>query len=143
MKTGARGSDHVEETALCQQLGGKRRNRIGDVGGRPELPPRCDLQRIVSSGLAQLGDADWRANDGEITGAPKHESGGWLALNQGYQDLQFSTSFRCNGVCKTGILLRAEKTPDGMKGVFLSLNEGDVAAYEVVLDAQARRGQPR
>ncbi len=88
------------------------------------------------TGWHKLGDADWRANDGEITGAPKRESGGWLLLDQGYQDLQFSTSFRCNGACKTGILLRAEKTPDGMKGVFLSLNEGDVAGYEVVLDAQ-------
>ncbi len=88
------------------------------------------------TGWHKLGDADWRANNGEITGAPKRESGGWLVLDQGYQDLQFSTSFRCPGACKTGILLRAEKTPDGMKGVYLSLNEGDLAPYEVVLDAQ-------
>ena len=88
------------------------------------------------TGWHKLGEADWRANNGEITGTPKRESGGWLVLDQGYQDVQLSASFRCTGACKAGILLRAEKTPDGMKGVYLSLNEGDVAPYEVVLDAQ-------
>src|SRR5262249_58569350 len=44
-------------------------------------------------------------------------------------------SFRCVGECKTGVLLRAEKTPQGMKGVYLSLTEGDVAAYRVTLGA--------
>ena len=40
--------------------------------------------------------------------------------------------------CKTGVLLRAEKTPTGMKGVFLSLDEGDIGGYAVTLDANGK-----
>jgi len=88
------------------------------------------------TGWHKLGEADWRADHGEIVGAPKRESGGWLVLDHGYQDVEFSGSFRCSGACKAGVLLRAEKTADGMKGVFVSLAEGDVAAYDVLLGAQ-------
>ena len=43
----------------------------------------------------------------------------------------------CTAGCKAGVLLRAEKTPDGgMKGVYVSLTEGDLASYAVTLDAQ-------
>lgn len=88
------------------------------------------------TGWHKLGEADWRADHGEITGTPKRESGGWLVLDHGYQDVEFSASFRCNGPCKTGVLLRAEKTAEGTKGVYVSLAEGDVAAYDLLLDAQ-------
>src|SRR5580658_8758718 len=84
-------------------------------------------------GWHTLGDAGWRADQGEITGTTKRESGGWLVLDRGYQDLQLAASFKCTGACKTGILLRAQKTAEGIKGVFVSLSEGDVAAYDVVL----------
>jgi len=59
-------------------------------------------------------------------------------LDKGYQDIAFYAGFRCEGACKTGVLLRAEKTADGMKGVYVSLAEGDVAAYDVVLDATGK-----
>ena len=49
----------------------------------------------------------------------------------------FYTNLRCEGSCKTGVLLRAEKTPDGgMKGVYVSLTDGDFATYQVTIDAQ-------
>jgi len=49
-------------------------------------------------------------------------------------------SLRCyNGACKTGVLLRAEKTAEGMKGVYVSLTEGDIASYLVLLDTQGMR----
>jgi hypothetical protein len=98
--------------------------------------PDVTFKGSTLTGWHQLGDAGWSANDGEITGTPRHEGGGWLVLDQGYQDLQFSTSFRCSAACKTGLLFRAEKTPDGMKGVYVSLTEGDIAAYEITLDPQ-------
>jgi hypothetical protein len=88
------------------------------------------------TGWHKLGAADWRADHGEITGTPQRDTGGWLVLDQGYQDLQFFASFRCTGACKSGILLRAEKTAEGMKGIFVSLADGDMAAYDVVLDSQ-------
>ena len=43
-----------------------------------------------------------------------------------------------SGACKTGVLLRAEKTPTGMKGIFLSLDEGEVGGYAVTLDANGK-----
>ncbi|HTX34374.1 MAG TPA: FG-GAP-like repeat-containing protein [Bryobacteraceae bacterium] len=97
--------------------------------------PDVTFQGSALTGWHTLGDADWSAANGEITGKPKSESGGWLVLDHGYQDIQLAVSFRCSGACKSGVLLRAEKTADGMKGVYVSLSEGDVAAYDVVLDA--------
>jgi len=85
-----------------------------------------------------VGEAAWRATNGEITGVPKQPGGGWLVLDKGLQDVQFYTEFRCEGPCKAGVLLRAEKTADGMRGVYVSLSDGDVGAYEVRLDPQMR-----
>jgi hypothetical protein len=100
--------------------------------------PDVAFKGSALTGWHTLGDADWRADHGEIFGAPKRESGGWLVLDRGYQDVEFSASFRCNGACKAGVLLRAEKTAEGMKGVFVSLTEGDVAAYDMLLDTQGK-----
>lgn len=89
------------------------------------------------AGWHPLGQADWRAENGEIIGTPR-QGGGWLVLDKGYQDIAFYSWFRCSGPCKTGVLLRAEKTPEGLKGVFVSLAEGDVASYDLSLDAQGK-----
>jgi hypothetical protein len=99
--------------------------------------PDVVFKGSVLTGWHKLGQADWRADDGEIVGVPR-ENGGWLVLDKGYQDIGIYTSFRCTGACKAGVLLRAEKTPDGMKGVFVSLSDGDVGAYDIVLDAQGK-----
>jgi hypothetical protein len=40
------------------------------------------------TGWHKLGQADWRADNGEIIAPPK-ESGGWLMLDHGYQDIAF------------------------------------------------------
>ncbi len=90
------------------------------------------------AGWHPLGQADWHAENGEIVATPKQEGGGWLLLDRGYQDIQLSASFRCTGACKAGVLLRAEKTAEGMKGTYVSLSEGDVAAYDLLLDAQGK-----
>jgi hypothetical protein len=98
--------------------------------------PDATFKGSALTGWHTFGQADWRAQDGEIAGTPKSESGGWLVLDRGYQDVEFAASFRCIGACKAGVLLRAEKTNDGMKGVYVSLTEGDVASYNLILDAQ-------
>ena len=36
------------------------------------------------SGFHSLGDASWRAQNGEIIGTPKQPSGGWLVLDRSY-----------------------------------------------------------
>jgi hypothetical protein len=89
------------------------------------------------TGWHTLGQADWRADDGEIIGTPAQSNGGWLVLNKGYQDIEIYASFRSTSDSKAGILLRTEKTADGgIKGVLVSLNEGDTVAYDLILDAQ-------
>ena len=85
-----------------------------------------------------LGAADWKAIDGELVGTPKSADGGWLVLDKSFQDVQFGADFKCTGACRTGVLLRAEKTPSGMKGIFLSLDEGEVGGYGVTLDANGK-----
>jgi 3-keto-disaccharide hydrolase/VCBS repeat protein len=89
------------------------------------------------TGWHKLGQADWRADNGEIIASPK-ESGDWLMLDKGYQDIAFYASFLCVGACQTGVLLRAEKIAGGMKGIYVSLAGGDIAGYEVLLDAQGK-----
>jgi hypothetical protein len=90
------------------------------------------------SGWHTLGQADWRVENGEIVGTPKSPGGGWLVLDKSYQDVGFFASFRCAEGCKTGVLFRAAKTPEGMSGVLVSLNTGDLASYNVKLDAQGQ-----
>ena len=51
-----------------------------------------------------IGQADWRAENGEIVGTPTNAEGGWLVLNQSFQDVQLAASFRCAGACKPGVL---------------------------------------
>ena len=57
-----------------------------------------------------IGQANWRAQNGEIIGSG---SGGWLISDRSYQDVAVFASFRCAASCQTGVLLRAERTPDG------------------------------
>src|ERR1700681_2565008 len=89
------------------------------------------------TGWHKVGQSDWRADNGEIIVAPK-ESGGWLMLDKGYQDIAFYGSVLCAGACQTGGLLRAEKPAGGMKGIYVSLAGGGIAGYDVLLDAQGK-----
>ena len=79
------------------------------------------------TGWHRLGAAEWSAENGEIVGTPKQGSGGWLVLDHGYQDVEFSASFRCSGSCKTGVLLRGSKAGDGINGIYVTLSDGDIS----------------
>ena len=107
-------------------------------GASKNFAPDATFAGSSLAGWRTMGQADWRAQNGEIVGTPKGEpaSGGWLFIERAYQDVAVSATFRCAAGCTTGVLLRAERTPDGMKGIFVSLNEGDLAAYRVTLNAQ-------
>lgn len=84
-----------------------------------------------------IGQVSWRAENGEIVGTPSAATGGWLLADRSYQDVAVFAEFRCAAGCQTGVLLRAERTADGgLKGIFVSLNEGDLAAYRVTVDRQ-------
>ncbi len=89
------------------------------------------------SAWRSVGQATWRAENGEVIGTPTAAAGGWLLADRSYQDVAVFASFRCAAGCQTGVLLRAEKTADGgLKGIFMSLNEGDLAAYRLTIDAK-------
>lgn len=113
------------------------------AGAGPSFRPDGTLKGSTLSGWRLLGQADWRAENGEVIGVPRASkdgsgAGGLLMLDQPYQDLAVYASFRCAAGCRTGILLRLEKTATGMKGVYVSLTDPDVAAYRVTLDAQGQ-----
>jgi hypothetical protein len=90
------------------------------------------------AGWRQVGNANWRAENGEIAGTPRTADGGWLVLDKSYQDVEFYAEFRCGENCDPGVLLRAQKTPDGgMKGIYVALS-GEGGAFDVTLNADGK-----
>jgi hypothetical protein len=89
------------------------------------------------TGWHTLGHANWRAENGEITGKPETADGGWLVLDKGYQDVKLYTEFRCAEGCDAGVLFRMEKAADGWKGTYVSLS-GEGGSYEVTLGADGK-----
>ena len=105
------------------------------AGAQNNFVPDWTFKGPALADWQALGQADWRVENGEIVARPRVAEGGWLLLNQGFQDVQIAASARCSDpACKPGLLLRAEKTTDGMKGIFLSYAPGDLAAYSVTID---------
>src|SRR5688572_14082624 len=104
----------------------------------PTFRPDVVFKGSALAGWTPLGDAEWRAANGEITGTPKQPGGGWLVLDKSFQDVAVFSNVTCTGGCKAGVLLRAEKTADGMKGIYVSLTPGDLLSYAVTLDARGR-----
>jgi hypothetical protein len=88
------------------------------------------------SGLRTLGTAEWKASQGEISATPGGSSGGWLVLDKSYQDVELHFNFHCSARCDAGVLLRAERTAEGgLKGVYFSLSDGDLNAYDLTVGA--------
>jgi hypothetical protein len=59
-------------------------------------------------------------------------------MDQSFQDVQFFTRFKCAGACNAGVLFRAEKRPEGIRGIFVSLKEGDLNSYKLTIDPSGR-----
>src|SRR5262245_46968414 len=80
-------------------------------------PPDFKADAVVTgsslTGWHTLGSANWTAQNGELVGRATGGAGGWLVMDKPLQDLQFFANVRCQSGCKTGVLLRGEKTPDG------------------------------
>jgi hypothetical protein len=105
----------------------------------PDFKPDATFTGSSLSGWHVQGAADWKAENGELVGRPKSDSGGWVVMDKRFQDVQFYANVRCQGTCRAGVLLRAEKTADGgMKGIFVSLAGGDFVSYRVTLSAQGQ-----
>src|SRR5438094_738277 len=76
--------------------------------------PDWTFRGSALTGTQQIGQATWRAENGEIIGTPSASDGGWLLLERGYQDVQVGAMFKCVGACSVGVMLRSEKTPEGI-----------------------------
>jgi hypothetical protein len=104
----------------------------------PSFRPDGTVSGSSLTGWRTLGRADWKVQNGEIIGTPAPGAGGWLVLDRSFQDVGFYASFRCSGACKTGILLRAQKAAEGIKGVYFALTGEDVGGYRVTLNADGQ-----
>jgi hypothetical protein len=107
-------------------------------GTRYSFIPDWTFKGNTLTGWQALGQADWKATNGELVGVPKSPEGGWLLLDKSLQDVEVGFDFKVSPGSKAGVLLRAEKTPSGFKGVFVSLTEGNVNSYAVTLDATGK-----
>jgi 3-keto-disaccharide hydrolase/FG-GAP-like repeat len=110
-------------------------------GAGPSFRPDVRFTGSSLTGWHTLGDAEWRAENGEIVGTPKQPGGGWLVLDRSYQDIGFHAAFRCSGGCRTGLLFRGEKTAQGTKGIYVSLTDGDPGSYGVAIDDRGKELQ--
>src|SRR5688572_11820018 len=111
-----------------------------DAAG-PTFRPDVVFRGSSLTDWTPFGDAQWKAENGEIVGTPKQPGGGWLVLDKSFQDVAVFTNVTCTGGCKAGVLLRAEKTSTGLKGIYVSLTEGDLVSYAVQLDLQGKEIQ--
>jgi hypothetical protein len=115
-----------------------------DFEAAPDFRPDITVTGKNLDGWHTLGQASWHAENGEIVGTPGASGGGWLVFDHSYQDINFYTQYRCSDSCVTGLLMRAEKTPDGgMKGVYVPLSDSsndmeNMAGYDVTIDAQGK-----
>jgi len=100
----------------------------------PSFAPDATFQGSSLTGWTQFGSAKWSADKGEITGA----GNGLLALEKPSQDTGVYLQFRCEGECNAGILFRLEKNSNGMSGVLLSIQQQELAAYRLTLDASGK-----
>jgi hypothetical protein len=110
------------------------------AGANKNFVPDWMFQGSSLKTARSVGNAEWRAENGEIIGTPKTEEGGWLILEKPLQDLQFASTFRCTGGCRAGVMLRTQFTPQGIQGVYVALPYGEnpAAAFALQLDPQGR-----
>src|SRR3982751_6930335 len=90
----------------------------------------------VAKDFTVVGQATWKAGNGELVGTPTAPEGGWLVLNKVLQDVQFGADLKCETGCKAGILVRARKQADGsLTGLFVPYGEAETGLFLVTIDA--------
>jgi hypothetical protein len=101
----------------------------------PSFLPDVTFTGSNLAGWHKVGNAEWRAENGEIIGKPTAASGGWLVLDKSYQDVGVYLEYRCTGGCQTGVLFRQTKSDAGVKGTFVDLADPQIPTYTVALGA--------
>ena len=98
----------------------------------PSFMPDGSFHGSTLAGWHTLGQADWRADQGEIIGKGTGAGGsGWLVLDRSFQDTGLYASFQCVGPCDTGVLLRLRSMPGGMQGTYLTIKDSGLKAYNL------------
>jgi hypothetical protein len=104
----------------------------------PSFVPDVNFTGSALTGWSQIGDAKWSATNGEITGSGT----GLLVFNKPAQDQAVYLQFRCEGDCNAGIVLRSAKAASGTngetKGLMLSIQQQELAGYQVTFDAAGK-----
>jgi hypothetical protein len=110
------------------------------AGANKNFVPDWTFQGSSLGAARSIGNAAWRAENGEIIGTPKTPEGGWLIFDKPLQDVQFASTFKCTGGCRAGVMLRTKSTPEGMQGIYVALPEGEnpAASFALTLDPQGR-----
>ncbi len=108
--------------------------------GPATFVPDWTFKGSALTGTQQIGQATWRAENGEIVGTPTSADGGWLLINPGYQDVQVAGSYRCAAACTAGVMVRSEKSETGIKGIYATLGGDAPAPAAVTVDPQGRIG---
>ena len=111
-----------------------------DLGGQAArtFAPDWTFKGSALTGTQQVGQATWRAENGEIVGTPTAPDGGWLLLDKGYQDVQFAALYRCAAACTAGVMVRSEKGADGTRGVYTLISGDERSTAAVTIDAQGK-----
>lgn len=100
----------------------------------PSFIPDGVLHADSLSDWTRVGEAEWKASNGEIVGSGK----GLLIFNKPTQDTGLYLQFRCEQECNAGIILRLEKTADGMHGILLSIQQQELEGYAITLDSKGK-----
>ncbi len=111
---------------------------IRQAAANKNFVPDWTFKGSSVSAFRTLGEADWRAENGEIVGTPRSPAGGWLILDRPLQDVEFASTYRCTGGCRTGVMVRSQSTPEGIRGVYVALPDGQdpAGSFALSLDSQ-------
>jgi hypothetical protein len=84
-----------------------------------------------------VGTTKWSAQNNEIIAAATTD-GGFLQMNQSFQDVAVQLLIRSSAENEAGVLLRLRKTTDGTKAALISLKDSTINIYNVLLDADGK-----
>lgn len=106
------------------------------LGSGPSFHPDTNIETTHGPAWSQEGKASWDIGTEGISGKG-NGTGGWLVLNQAFQDVDFYTEFRCEQQCETGVLFRAKKQSDGsLTGDYVSFHDANPTLFRIATDTE-------
>ena len=101
---------------------------LGGQTAAPSLPgtfvPDWTFKGSSLTGTDQIGQAKWRAENGEIIGTRPAPTAAGYSSTRVTRTVQVAGSYRCAAECTAGVMLRGEKSASGIKGIYTTLAGG-------------------